>query len=183
MANSMSTFKLIHNSDMIKASHVLLVLGLIFTGASFSSCKKEKKTDPEQVAKGTVTADIDGKATDFSKFAISLTGSSNGNDFTAIQGDAADGSSISATIYGAVTAGKTYTVKSGEFATNPVISYTASNGDTYLPDLSSESTLSVTITAVSTSSIQGTFKGVLSYVGAGDKPDKSVTNGKFNVQR
>jgi len=168
---------------MIKASKALLVIVAFLTVASFSSCKKGKKTDTEPVVKGTVTADIDGKASDFSKFALSYTGSVNGKDFTAVQGNAADGSSISVTVYGAITAGKTYTVKSGEFATNPVISYTASNGDTYLPDLSSESTLSVMITAVSASSIQGTFKGVLSYVGAGDKPDKSVTNGKFNVQR
>ncbi|MFB9845273.1 hypothetical protein [Mucilaginibacter ginsenosidivorans] len=166
---------------MKKVPYALSVLMLILSVASLSSCKKDKKTTP--VVKSTVTADIDGKATDFSSFAIVLTGSTNGNNFTAIQGDAADGSSISVSVYGTLTAGKTYTIDGSDFGTGPAIAYSTSNGDTYLPDENSSTTLSVTITAVSASSIQGSFKGELAYVGSGAKPGKSVTNGKFNVQR
>ena len=168
---------------MIKASNALLVIVAFLTVASFSSCKKGKKTDTEPVVKGTVTADIDGKASDFSKFALSYTGSVNGKDFTAVQGDSDDGSTIGLTVFGTITVGKTYTGADQAIGTGPTLLYSVGDDD-YLTDLYDPS-VTITVTAVSSSSIKGTFSGSVTNIASGANHGKKmvITNGKFNVQR
>lgn len=166
---------------MLKVSHILFGIAFCLGVVFFSSCKKEKKTDP--FLKGTVTADVDGVATDFSSFAIAVTGSSNGNDFTAVQGDAKDGSSIGLTVYGAIIAGKTYTPENQEIGTRPILTYSTGDDD-FLTDFNNPS-VTITITGVSSSSIQGTFSGSVTDItpGANQGKTKVITSGKFNVQR
>jgi hypothetical protein len=165
----------------MKAIKTLLLFASILAIVSFSSCKKDKKTPAP--ASGSMSATIDGTVIDFGKSTVVLTGSTNGADFTAIQGNAADGSSMSLTIYGTLTAGTTYTTQDPDPANEPQLLYVKGN-DNYMNETNNPS-VSIKITSVSTSSIQGTFLGSITDIttGANQGTVKVITEGKFDVPR
>src|SRR5579872_890124 len=94
----------------------LIILILVLGVVTLNSCKKDKKTP----ASGSMSATIGGTVTSFSKSTVVLTGTANGANFTTIQGNATDGSTMSLTIYGALTAGTTYTTQDPDPTNEPV---------------------------------------------------------------
>lgn len=169
--------------QLVKTAKALLLVVLMLSVAALSSCKKDKKVSATPTPTGSVTATIDGEALNFSASTLVLSGSTNGANFTAIQGNASDGTTMTITIYGTLTAGKTYTSNDPDPGNEPILLY-ASGDDGYLNDITNPS-VSVTLTAVSSSSIQGTFSGTVTDISAGANKGKSkvITNGKFNVPR
>jgi hypothetical protein len=159
----------------------LIILTLVLGVVTLNSCKKDKKTPAP--ASGSMSATIDGTVTSFSKSTVVLTGSVNAANFTAIQGNAADGSTMTLTIYGALTAGTTYTTQDPDPTNEPVVLY-VSGSDNYTNEVNNPS-VSITITGVSSSSIQGTFSASLTDIttGANQGKVKVITNGQFNVPR
>lgn len=165
----------------MKAIKTILLFVSIFSVVGLSSCKKEKKTAAP--ASGSMNATIDGSVTNFSSSTVVLTGSTDGANFTAIQGNAADGSTMSITIYGTLTAGTTYTTQDPDPTNEPDLLYVSGN-DNYMNEVNNPS-VSITITSVSSSSIQGTFSGTVTDMtsGANQGKAKVITEGKFNVPR
>lgn len=162
--------------QFLKTTKTLLVFTSILIIAGFSSCKKDKKVSPPS---GSMTASIDGKSISFSTHTMVVTGSVNDVNFTAIQGNASDGSTMSVTVNGTLTAGTTYTSSDPDPGNEPVLLYGLGN-DNYMNGINNPS-VNVTITAVSSSSIQGTFSGTVTDMTSGT--DKVITAGKFNVPR
>ncbi|HWD87738.1 MAG TPA: hypothetical protein VG367_06395 [Mucilaginibacter sp.] len=158
----------------------LIVFIAVVSAIAFSSCKKDKKT---VAASGSLTATIDGKAASFSTHTTVLTGTENNSNFTTIQGNASNGSTMSITIYGALTQGATFTSNDPDPGNEPVLLY-ISGSDDYTNETSNPS-VTVMITAVSSSSIQGTFSGTLTDIATGANQGKTtvIASGKFNVPR
>lgn len=154
----------------------LITLSLLLGLMTLNSCKKDKKTST--VNSGSITATIDGNVTKFSN-AVVLTGSTGGNNFTAIEGNASDGSTMSITIYGTLTAGTTYTSNDPDPSGAPILLY-VSGSNNYMNAIDNPS-VSIKITAISSSSIQGTFSGTVTETSSGAA--KVITNGQFDVQR
>lgn len=165
----------------MKKIKTLIVLTMAFGALTFSSCKKDKPA----VAIG-ISADIDGTATTFNVHAIAGKGTVDGGTFTTITGSAANGNTISITLSGTVTAGKTYSVSTTPDA-EPLFVYDIGGDADFLNDDNSSNKVSVTVNSVSSTSISGTFTGgvVEADVQVGNNntppPTKSITNGKFNV--
>ncbi|RYU90306.1 hypothetical protein EWM62_12320 [Mucilaginibacter terrigena] len=162
-----------------------LIFSVVALGAvTLSSCTKDD--DNDIVASATISASIDGTETTFNKNVVGTTGSVNGATFTSIQGSDAAGNTLSVTITGALTAGKTYVATSGNDDEKPVILYTTTDNEAYLnADDDVSNAVSVTLSSVSSNNtIQGSFKGKVStlLVGNGAVKSKTVTNGKFNVK-
>src|ERR1700752_270876 len=96
----------------------LITLSLLLGLTTLNSCKKNKKTTAPT---GTMTATIDGNAANCSTHTTVVTGSANSANFTTIQGNASDGSSMSLTIYGTLTAGATYTSNDPDPTGEPIL--------------------------------------------------------------
>ncbi|MGZ3944195.1 MAG: hypothetical protein ACXVJB_04590, partial [Mucilaginibacter sp.] len=92
-------------------------------------------------------------------------------------------SSMSITIYGTLTAGTTYTTQDPDPTNEPLLLYVSGN-DNYMNEVNNPS-VSIKITSVSSSSIQGTFIGSLTDISAGANQGKVkvITGGTFNVPR
>jgi hypothetical protein len=90
---------------------------------------------------------------------------------------------MSITIYGALTQGATFTSNDPDPGNEPVLLY-ISGSDDYTNETSNPS-VTVMITAVSSSSIQGTFSGTLTDIATGANQGKTtvIASGKFNVPR
>ena len=162
-----------------KTINALIMLALTIGVVSLNACKKEKKSPTPS---NTITATISGTNSTFNTNAIALTGSLNSTNFTAVQGEGANGTNLSVTINGTLTAGKTYSAATGN---EPTLLYSTSTDDFLNDDTSVANSVSVTITSVSATAVQGTFKGdVVNTVINTDghaKITKSITNGAFNV--
>ena len=161
----------------MKAIKILIVFALAIGVITLNSCKKK---DVKPTA--TITADVNGTATTFNVHAIAATGTLEGVTFTTITGSASDGTSISITLNGALTAGKTFDT-SGSPDVIPLIAIEAGDNSFLNDDSSITNPVSVTINAVSSTAVSGTFKGDLTSLTIGNvQPQtKSVTNGKFSV--
>ncbi len=165
----------------MKSIKIFALLILAFGVITLNSCKKDKKT----VAAISLTADIDGTATNFSVSPLALTGTVQNTTFTVIQGATSTGAIIAITIQGKITAGKTYSDAASDDSDKPLFLYaTSSTDDDYLNDDSTANLPSVTITSITSTTIEGTFKGTVVKgieVGNEQLPQKSITNGKFSV--
>ncbi|MDB5136092.1 MAG: hypothetical protein JWP37_2695 [Mucilaginibacter sp.] len=165
----------------MKVIKTLIVLTLVFGVVTLNSCKKK---DPAPSA--TITATVDGIATTFNTHAIGAKGTIQGITITTIQGTAANGTSLAITLNGTITAGKTYSSSANSPDDEPLLLLSTPDSD-FLNDDSSANLVSVTITAVSSSSIQGTFKGnlVSTNINVGNSgaqnATKVIADGKFNV--
>lgn len=160
----------------MKKIKTLILATMAFGAITFSSCKKDKQTPSTVTA--SVTADIDGTATTFNVHAFATTGTVNGKTITVVTGTSATGATVSITLGGTVTAGKTFnstTTPDNE----PQLLYSTASDDTFLND-DPLSQVSVTVNSVSSSSISGTFKGGVIEISEGGST-KSITNGKFSV--
>jgi len=157
-----------------------LLLTIAFTVITFSSCKKDNSEDT--LATSTITVDIDGTATVFTTNTLALKGDVNGMEFTSIQGTDKSGNTISMTINGTVTAGKTYLSNAADIIDRSVLSFSTLNDeDIYFNDAASVQ--SITVTSASANRIEGTFTGKVNTAafGNGAVKVKSFTNGKFKV--
>lgn len=161
----------------MKRIKTLLLLIAIFGVVTLNSCKKDKK---EAVV--SLTADLDGTATNFSVSPVALQGAVDGQTFTVIQGSTSTGATLSITIAGKVTAGKTYSDAATSDDDKPLFLYaTSPTADDYLNDDDDTANLpSITITSVTSTTIDGTFKGKVGLLSEGAQV-KSITNGKFHV--
>ncbi|HTI60597.1 hypothetical protein [Mucilaginibacter sp.] len=161
----------------MKRIKTLLLLIAIFGVVTLNSCKKDKK---EAVV--SLTADLDGTATNFSVSPVALQGAVDGQTFTVIQGSTSTGATLSITIAGKVTAGKTYSDAATSDDDKPLFLYaTSPTADDYLNDDDDTANLpSITITSVTSTTIGGTFKGKVGLLSEGAQV-KSITNGKFHV--
>lgn len=161
----------------MKRIKTLLLLTAIFGVVTLNSCKKDKK---EAVV--SLTADLDGTATNFSVSPVALQGAVDGQTFTVIQGSTSTGATLSITIAGKVTAGKTYSDAVTSDDDKPLFLYaTSPTADDYLNDDDDTANLpSITITSVTSTTIDGTFKGKVGLLSEGAQV-KSITNGKFHV--
>lgn len=163
----------------MRSIKALMLLTIAFAVVTFSACKKDDGDDT--LATSTITVDIDGKTTVFTTNTFSLKGEINDGAFTNVQGEDKNGNSIILTMYGTVTAGKTYLSTAAEFEDRPNFLYTT-DADLYLDANSTVQTL--TITKISANRIEGTFSGeVQTHQIGGPEPVKvkSFTNGKFKV--
>lgn len=164
---------------MIKQLQISSIKALVLTFAvalvSLSSCKKDSG---DVAASSTITANIDGTATTFSKFAVAVKGEQDNLQFTSIQGTDDKGFTITLTVYGALQAGKTY-LSTDDSSEHSLLGYGDDNSnDIYFSDDVDVTT--VTLTKVSNSSLEGTFSGKVSTFTSGKS--KVITNGKFNVK-
>lgn len=161
----------------MKRIKTLLLFTVLAGAVTLNSCKKDKTT-----VAVSLTADIDGSATNFSVSPVALQGAVDGQTFTVIQGTTSAGATLSITVAGAITAGKTYSDAASDDNDKPLFLYaTSATADDYLNDDDDASNLpSITITSVTSTTIDGTFKGKVALT-SGDMPVKSITNGKFHV--
>ena len=158
----------------------LFLLTLAFGVITLNSCKKDKDSTPS----ATISASVDGTATNFNTGAIAIQGSVNGATITNIEGTAANKTAISITISGTPVAGKTYSNTSSNDDDKPLIAYIVTDDEQYLNDDDSQSNpASLTITSVTSTTVEGTFKGDLVDIQGsnGTAKKKVITNGKFNI--
>ena len=159
----------------MKTTKQLVLLALAFGAFTFSSCKK-KDVAPAV----SITATVDGTATNFNVNAAALQGTVSGITITNIQGSTSSGATLSMALAGTVTAGKTYSDAAANDNDKPLMVYAASPtaDDDYFNDDDDTANLpSVTITSVTSTTIDGTFKGLIQ----NSTGTKSITNGKFHV--
>jgi hypothetical protein len=155
-----------------------LALGTI----TFSSCTKDG--DVPTVPQAAVTAKIDSTLIEFNTNMLATTGEVGGATVTNIQGTDTKGNKISISVTGALTAGQTYTSGGAADSNKPTILFLTASNESYLNDDNNvANVVSVTITAASSTNVQGTFKGNLATVatGGGAVKTKAVTEGKFNL--
>ncbi len=142
---------------------------------ALTSCSKSKD---DVTISTTITASIDGTATTFNN-AFAVTGTVGTEKFTNVQGTASNKAVISITLNGTITAGKTYSSTAANVSDKPLLLFAPDDNDDYLNDDSDAAKIvTVTVTSISSTNIQGTFKG---NVTAGSGKVKAITNGKFNV--
>lgn len=153
----------------------ILLLTLAVGIITLNSCSKDKDN---AVISTTITASIDGTATTFNN-AFALTGTVGGTKFTNVQGTSSSKAVLSITMNGTITAGKTYTSTATAISDRASLLYAPNDTDDYLNDDSNSAKIvTVTVTSISSTNIQGTFKG---NVTAGSGKVKAITDGKFNV--
>lgn len=157
---------------------------LLFTAAfavlTFGSCKKDSNNQPAL----SISAKVDGTATAFNNNILGFKGTQGSTDFTSIEGTAADGTNMSLTIYGTITAGKTYS-SAAAFGEQGLVLYTTKDDDSYMISVDDASTsTSITVTSVSGNKVSGTFQGTLKefIVGPGTPHTKIITEGKFTAE-
>lgn len=173
----------------MRSIRLLLLLTLVFGLITLNSCKKDKETVPL----GTISATIDGIPMNFNTDAVALRykGNIDGTIFTTIRGYKPDNSIMQIVMYSAVTAGKTYhKVSDDQIHLSFGFVYTITNdgniAKAFEDDKIATNPISITITAVSSTSVSGTFKGnlikTMPFVDSiPTKETRSITNGKFNV--
>ena len=156
---------------------------------AFSSCKKD--SDKKATASNTITASVGGSNLNFNTGAIAELESSSGEYAIEIGGSTTTGSSGQAVSIvveseSPIVTG-TYTLNSmtNTIATSfPKIQYienqSSSNLISYETDVTGAYSSTVTITAISSTNVQGTFNGVL-ISGQNSTDTKTISNGKFNV--
>ena len=159
----------------MKTIKTLAVLAISLSVITLNSCKKK-----DEKPAVSITATIDGTATSFNVNAAALQGPVAGITYTNIQGSTSGGAILSMTLTGAITAGKTYSDAATSESDMPIFVYapSATSQDDYLNDDDDSANLpSVTITSVTSTTIDGTFKGLVQ----NSTGTKSIANGKFHV--
>ena len=161
----------------MKKLRILAVLAMSLAVVTLNSCKK-KDVKPAN----SITATIDGTAVSFNTNAKAITTTVQGVSVTTIQGTASNGTNIAIMLSGTVGAAHTYTASADSPSDEPLIALTSS-ADQFWNDDSSSNLVSVTITSMSSTSIQGTFKGALvsTTSGSNTPPTKTIADGTFNV--
>jgi hypothetical protein len=162
----------------MKTLRILAVLALALATITLNSCKKK-----DEKPSYSITATVDGKVTNFNTNAAAVSATVQGLSLTTITGQAADGSTISVLLDATPTAGKTYTGNAANQEDQAILELATASGDDFINDDSSSNVVTVTVNSVSSTAIQGTFKGGLTSttIGNGAPATKSVTSGTFNV--
>ena len=163
---------------------------------AFASCKKDSS---KTTTSNTITATVGGSNTSFNTGAAAAMAADSGAYVLAVAGSTGTSSSAQSIVVGLLSdkpfVKGTYTfdtstdpntitvIPSISFLTNEsgdASSEFDSSTDINLQDSTLSTTATVTITAISSTNIQGTFSGLL--VNSGDNTTtKTVANGKFNV--
>src|SRR5882672_3661469 len=115
----------------MKTIKQLVFLTLAFGALTLNSCKK-KDVAPAV----SITATVDGTATNFNVSAAALQGALNGVTVTNIQGSTSGGAILSMSLWGSLTAGKTYSDAATSDNDKPMFVYatSATSDDDYLND-------------------------------------------------
>jgi hypothetical protein len=169
----------------MKSTKFLIVSALALGSLTFNSCKKNTVTVTSSVY---ITADIDGTATTFNTNATAVTATVSGQTATNIQGTAKDGTTLIIAINGLPVSGKTYSDAATSADDQALFLYTPSgaNADSYLNDDDNSATLpTLTISAITSTTLSGTFSGLVEggipIGNSNTLPTKSITNGKFSL--
>jgi hypothetical protein len=160
----------------MKKIRIMAVVAISLSVVTLNSCKK-KDASPAV----SITATVDGTATNFNANAAALQGTVSGITVTNIQGTSPGGATLSMSVVGTLTAGKTYSDAATNDNDMPLFVYAASatSDDDYLNDDDDASNLpSVTITSVTSTTVDGVFKGLVQ----NSTGTKSITNGTFHVK-
>ena len=164
----------------------LSLLSLAFVAISLSSCKKNNTTPDKKAPDTTSTfvATIDGVVTEFN---FNLKGweytTSPNHRATTIKGKTSDSTALAISFSGTPIAGKTYSDADTDDSNRPIIIYQKPTSTVqYFNDHYASNVPSVTITSVTSTTLDGTFKGRLIKDPATDKADTVlITNGKFHI--
>jgi len=160
----------------MKKIKILVVAAISLSVITLNSCKKK-----DEKPAVSITATIDGTATNFNLNAAALQATSSGMTITNIEGSTSTGGpTLSLSLIGTLTAGKTFSDANTADNDRPLFVYaTSPTADSdYLNDDDDTSNLpTVTITSVTSTTIDGTFKGLV----ANGTSTKSIANGKFHV--
>lgn len=162
----------------MKAIKILIVFAFSIGVITLNSCKKK-----EVAPAPSISASIDGTATSFNTGAKAIKATLQGVTSTTIQGQSANGTIISITLSGNITAGATYTADVNSSSNEPLLFLTSSTFQ-YANDDASSNLVSVTVNSVSSTSITGTFKGNLTELSndnSSASTTKVVSNGMFSV--
>lgn len=161
----------------MKTLRNLAVLAIAIATITLNSCKKK-----DEKPSYSITATVDGKVTNFNTNAAAVSATVQGLSLTTITGQASDGSTISILLDATPTAGKTYISTAANQEDQAILELSTSTDD-FINDDTSSNVVTVTVNSVSSTAVQGTFKGglVSTTVGNGTPATKSVTNGTFNV--
>ena len=165
----------------------LVLLTMLSGAVTLNSCKKSSST-PTPAVTNTITVTVDGTVTSFNVKAKAVKVTNSGVTLTTIFGTSASGAIISIILNGTVTAGKTYADNAASDDDKPLLTYATSSSataDDFINDDDIATSLpTVTILAVSATSIEGTFSGNITdalSLGTASGAVKSLTSGKFNV--
>jgi len=161
---------------MQKIFFLALVLFLAFV-----SCKK----DSSSTSSGSISATVNDTSATFNNSALAINTTANGVYGISITGFADNSNQISINISGPnpVTTG-TYSFSTRGTGDQLSMGYSIPPNITYIQDSTSTANYAtVVITAISSTSVQGTFTGDLKlFSGTSVVKTKSVTNGTFNVK-
>jgi len=159
----------------MKTIKILAVTAIALSVITLNSCKKK-----DEKPAVSISATVDGTVTSFNVNAAALQGTLDGVTVTNIQGSTSGGAMLSMTLLSNVTAGKTYSDAATNDNDKPLFVYAQSPTaqDDYINDDDDASNLpTVTVTSVTSTTIDGTFKGLIQ----SGQSTKLITNGKFHV--
>jgi len=171
---------------MMKKIKNLALLSLAFVAISLSSCKKNNATPDKKAPDTTSTfvATVNGVVTEFN-FNVKgwEYGVSPGHRITAIEGKASDSTTLAISFSAPAIAGKTYSDDDTNDSNRPIIIYQKPTSTVqYYNDHYASNVPSVTITSVTSTTLDGTVKGRLIKDPATDKADTVlITDGKFHI--
>lgn len=159
-----------------------LLLAFIACTFIFNSCDKDAD---EPAITGTLSATVDGTTINYVNV-VAVHAVVDNKTFTNIEGTNGK-DTLSITLPGNITTGKTYTSTAASDDDKPLLLISGKDDDFFNDDEVADPTkiVTVTITSASAGAYQGTFKGNLTNtVGddMGTAKHKAVTNGKFNVK-
>jgi len=163
-----------------------VLASLVCISFFFLSCKKSASSVSSN---GSLSATINGVNQSFNNILLAKNTAMSGQYslyFSGTNGTSATADELSITVdaYQAITPG-TYTLGGSSLGTTlPDIGYDqayAQGGvaNLYTSDITGTYTTTVTITAISSTSVQGTFSGTV--VSSSGNTTKTITNGKFNI--
>jgi hypothetical protein len=162
-----------------------ILLFICFSVFFFSSCSKSSSSNSSTAADNTFTATIDGTDMTFNISAQAIvTNQTDAYGITLIgyhDQNTTNPTMMTIMLLGtnAITTG-TYTPVSENGGTEATIFFTQGS-NAYAADLNNPTTQTVTITSLTSSSVQGTFSGKI-VVETGGSGTKTITNGKFNLK-
>jgi len=149
---------------------------------AMASCKKSSSSSSNGL--GTITASIDGTATTFNTSATAVESTGNGLSSLIIigfQGTAGTSNSMDITLgSNSPLAANTSFSDTSTVGNLAEFAYTTEPGNNSYSDILGGSA-QVKITGISSSSIQGTFSGVVTLSG-GTPASHTITNGTFNLK-
>jgi membrane-bound inhibitor of C-type lysozyme len=159
-----------------------LLLAFIAGMFTLNACTKEKGTS----ITGTLSATVDGTTINFANV-VAVRAVVDNQSFTNIQGTN-NKDTLSITLPGNITSGKTYTSTAASDDDKALLLYSGKDDDYFNDDSDDTKIVTVNITSASGNVYQGTFKGNLTNTivigggGSGTAKYKVVTNGKFDVK-